>query len=254
MKMILSDFLEEAYRRHNVPDFIPNDPVSIPHLFSKKEDIEIAGFIAALFAWGQRKTIIRKSKQLLSMMDNAPHDFLISAGEKDFEIFLEFRHRTFNGIDCVTLLQSLQHIYKQRGGLEKVATSGFARGGAYQGIETMAAALLEFPHLKRFQKHIAHPSAGSAAKRINMFLRWMVRRDEAGVDFGLWKDISPARLVCPLDLHSGKVARKLGLLQRPQNDWKAAVELTEALKTFDPDDPVKYDFALFGAGVMKEVI
>lgn len=252
--MILNDFLEDACRRHNIADFIPNDPISIPHLFSKKEDIEIAGFIAAILAWGQRKTIISKCKQLLSMMDNAPHEFLMTASEKDFRRFLEFRHRTFNGIDCVTLLQSLQQVYKQSGGLEDVATLGFVCGGAFEGIETMATVLLEFPHLNRFRKHIARPSAGSAAKRINMFLRWMVRRDEAGVDFGLWKDISPAELVCPLDIHSGRVARKLGLLKRPQNDWKAAIELTEALKIFDPKDPVKYDFALFGAGVMKEVI
>ncbi len=251
MKTTLFYFLEEACQRYNTVDFIANDPISTPHLFSKKEDIEIAGFVSALLAWGQRKTTIKKSRELMAMMDNEPFNFLSAAKESDFKHFLSFKHRTFDGSDCVTLLQALQHLYATHGGIEAVVSKGFSRGGAFQAIEMLAQSLLEVPHMQRFRKHISRPSAGSAAKRINMYFRWMIRQDDSGVDFGLWKNVSPSLLVCPLDVHSGNVARKIGLLHRSQNDWKAAIELTEALKIFDPADPVKYDFALFGSGVMK---
>lgn len=252
MNEALHHYLEQKFARYNQPDFIENDPICIPHQFSKKEDIEIAGFIAALLAWGQRKTIVSKSKQLMNMMGNSPHEFLLNATQNDFKPMLHFKHRTFNGEDCITLLQALANLYQHHGGLETTFTEGFSSGGAYEGIELTAKSLLQFPHLPHFGKHLARPSSGSAAKRINMFLRWMVRRDAAGVDFGLWKGISPSQLVCPLDVHSGKVARWLGLLQRRQNDWRAATELTSALCLFDRDDPVKYDFALFGSGIAND--
>ena len=252
MKNQISELLEEHVLKYNQTSFIADDPISIPHLFTKKEDIEIAGFLAAILAWGQRKTIIQKSKELMQWMDNEPYQFINQATEKDFMRFDHFKHRTFNGTDCITLLTGLKNIYEHHGGLEQIFTNGFKHGGAYEGIEQLAVMLFKYPHLKRTEKHLARPSKGSAAKRINMFLRWMVRKDKMGVDFGIWNDISPKDLICPLDLHSGTTARKLGLLQRSQNDWTAAVTLTETLKQYDSSDPVKYDFALFGLGVNKQ--
>lgn len=244
--------LEESYERFNNPGFIPYDPICIPHQFNKKEDIEVAGFLTSLLSWGQRKTIISKSHELMDRMDNKPFDFLMNAKGRDFIRFENFKHRTFNGDDCLTILQALQHIYTHCGGLEVVFTNGFSQGGAFTAIENLYQVIFSLPHLPRTRKHIARPSSGSAAKRINMFLRWMVRNDGKGVDFGLWKSISSAQLICPLDVHSGNVARAAGLLQRQQNDWKSAEELTANLRVFDSGDPVKYDFALFGAGVNKE--
>ncbi|MCK9449282.1 MAG: TIGR02757 family protein [Bacteroidales bacterium] len=251
MDQKLKQLLDEAYHTYNNPEFIADDPIQIPHQFQQKEDIEISGFLAAVLAWGQRKTIIKKAEELIRLMDGKPYYFITTANEKDYSLFYDFRHRTFNGDDCVSILLAIAHLYNNLGGLEQVFTQGFRTGGAYTAINSLFDEIFKLPHLKRTQKHIARPSQGSAAKRINMFLRWMVRKDDKGVDFGLWNGISTAELVCPLDLHSGRMARQLGLLTRKQNDWKAAIELTHKLKVFDPIDPVKYDFALFGASMYQ---
>lgn len=251
MEYDIKAFLEDRYQRYNSLAFIEDDPIQIPHQYNFKEDIEISGFLTAILAWGQRKTIISKAKLLMQMMDNQPYAFLTQAVENDFSHFLSFKHRTFNGDDCQTILLALSKIYQQGSGLEQIFTEGFLKGGAYHAINFLSQQILTYPHLSRTQKHLARPSEGSAAKRINMYLRWMVRKDENGVDFGLWKGIRPDQLICPLDIHSGRMARKLGLLHRNNNDWKAAIELTAKLSTFDPIDPVKYDFALFGTSIYE---
>lgn len=241
------ELLNEAYEKYNGKNFIENDPVSVPHLFSKKEDIEIAGFLAATLAWGNRKSIIKNAKSLVERMDHAPHDFIQSHSKKDLKHFEKFVHRTFNGTDCIFFMTSLKNIYINEGGLEKVFNKVKADAG--QRITGFRKIFLETAHLKRSEKHISNPAANSSAKRLCMYLRWMVRKDKKGVDFGIWKSISPAELCLPLDVHTGYVGRRLGLLKRKQDDWKAVEEITSVLKTIDPKDPVKYDFALFGLGV-----
>jgi uncharacterized protein (TIGR02757 family) len=248
----LKVFLEEKYRQYNNPDFIIGDPVSIPHHFTKKQDIEIAGFLSATIAWGNRKSIVASSRKLLKMMDNSPHDFIIRAEPKDFRPFLSFVHRTFNGDDCLFFLTSLQNIFRSYQSIEPLFATLNEHGAAH-AISRFRDVFLSTEHLKRSEKHIADPLAGSSAKRINMFLRWMVRQDDHGVDFGIWKSLDPANLICPLDVHVGQTARKVGLLHRRQNDWMAAEELTAKLRKFDPADPVKYDFALFGIGVNEKL-
>jgi uncharacterized protein (TIGR02757 family) len=251
---VIKDFLEEKFFRYNRTSFIDSDPVSIPHRFSKKEDIEISGFLTATIAWGQRKTILKNARELVMMMDDSPHEFILHFSKKDLRRFSNFKHRTFNGNDCTCFLQSLRNIYQKHDGLENL----FARGlkqehqDLREAITSARRIFFTIAHMARSEKHFSDPSAGSAAKRINMFLRWMVRQDDCGVDFGIWKSISPAVLSCPLDVHSGRVARKLGLLSRTQNDWKAVAELTSNLRKMCPEDPVKYDFALFGLGVFEK--
>jgi len=244
----LKGFLEEKFYLYNNKKFIETDPVSIPHLFSKKEDVEIAGFLSATIAWGQRKTILRNARRLMHWMDDDPHQFILNFKKEDLKPFKKFVHRTFHPDDCIFFLNSLKNIYRNHHGLSAL----FGKENAMDSILNARTIFFELPHLKRTEKHFSDPSSGSASKRINMFLRWMVRRDAYGVDFGIWKGISSSDLICPLDVHSGRVARKLGLLKRKQNDWKAAEELTNNLKKFDPADPVKYDFALFGLGVFEK--
>jgi uncharacterized protein (TIGR02757 family) len=244
----LKDFLDEKFFLYNTTAFIESDPVSIPHLFTKKEDIEIAAFLAATIAWGQRKTILRNARQLMQWMDDDPHRFIIDFTEADLKPFRKFVHRTYHPIDCVFYLKSLKNIYTHKGGLASL----FVNGNVKESLLHARNVFFEIMHPKRTEKHFSDPASGSAAKRLNMFLRWMVRQDKAGVDFGIWKGILPADLICPLDVHSGRVARKLGLLKRKQNDWKAAEELTSNLKKMDAGDPVKYDFALFGLGVFEK--
>jgi uncharacterized protein (TIGR02757 family) len=251
----LYELLEEKASFYNNPDFIETDPISIPHFFTQKEDIEIAGFLAATLAWGQRVTIINKSRELMTRMEDAPYDFIMNSSEKEIESLSTFVHRTFQGEDCMYFIHSLQQIYRQLGGLESVFQKGYqANKSIKESISQFREIFFSFDHLHRTQKHIPDPMKGSAAKRINMFLRWMVRDDDNGVDLGLWKNIKPSDLLCPLDLHSGNIARKLQLLQRKTNDWQAVEELTANLRTFDPFDPVKYDFALFGTGVNEKYI
>jgi len=255
-KSELKEFLDEKYLKYNQIDFIELDPVSIPHQFSKKEDIEIAGFLSATIAWGQRKTIINNANKLMWLMDNSPYDFVINSTKKDLVPFKTFVHRTFNGTDAIAFINSLKHIYKT-GGMEKAFSINLKKQNIVIGEECISA-IMNFRHVfflipfpSRTAKHISNPSENSAAKRLCMFLRWMIRDDNKGVDFGIWKktNFNSSHLMCPLDVHSGNVARKLGLLTRTQNDWKAVVELTESLRKFDAKDPVKYDFALFGLGV-----
>ena len=249
----IKNFLEEKTALYNSAEFIRTDPVSIPHLFSKKEDIEIAGFLAAAIAWGQRPVILKNAKAFLQLMDDSPHAFITGFKSSDLKRFRPFVHRTFNGTDAVYFLKALRNIYKVHGGLEKVFLSGLQSGDSdlKNSITHCRKIFFSLPHLQRTEKHFSNPDAGSAAKRINMFLRWMVRKDNSGVDFGIWKSIPPSLLSCPLDVHSGRVARRLGLLKRKQNDWKATEELTASLKSYDAADPVKYDFALFGLGVFE---
>jgi uncharacterized protein (TIGR02757 family) len=247
-------FLDEKVAHYNGAFFIEADPISIPHLFSKKEDREIAGFFAATIAWGQRITILKNARSLVEMMDNSPHKFITSFQDSDLNRFKKFIHRTFNSTDCIYFFHALKNIYLNHGGLEKVFHSGIQTGDLdlKNSIIHTRKIFFELDHLKRTEKHFSNPAEGSAAKRINMFLRWMVRNDNSGVDFGIWKSISPALLSCPLDVHSGRVARKLGLLKRKQNDWKAVEELTANLRGLDPVDPCKYDIALFGLGVFEK--
>ena len=251
----LKGFLDEKVQQYNQPGFIPNDPISIPHQFSKKEDIEISGFFASILAWGQRKTIINKCNELFQLMDGAPHDFLIHHQEQDLNRFLEFKHRTFNTTDTLYFIHFLSWFYKHHQSLEEAFLLG--QTGAVNSMETMLSQFHDFffslPEApSRTKKHIATPSRKAACKRINMYLRWMVRSDDQGVDFGIWKKIQPSQLICPCDLHVDRVGRKLGLITRKQTDWLTALELTERLRELDPEDPVKYDFALFGLGIEEK--
>jgi uncharacterized protein (TIGR02757 family) len=247
----LKDFLDDKVLQYNTLDFIESDPVQIPHLYSQKEDVEIAGFLSATIAWGNRKMIIQNSHRMLDLMGNAPYDFVMSHTPADLERLNTFVHRTFNGQDFIGFIQSLQNIYSHHGGLETVFAKNQEPHSMQNSISEFKKIFFSIPHLARTQKHVSDPLNNSAAKRINMYLRWMVRNDKTGVDLGIWKSISTASLSCPLDVHSGNVARKLELLSRKQNDGKALAELDAKLREFDAQDPVKYDFALFGLGVFE---
>ena len=251
-KVDLKEFLDQKVATYNNPKFIDSDPIQIPHLFSKKEDIEIAGFLTATIAWGNRKMIINNSKKLMELLEHSPYDFILNHQESDLERFHSFVHRTYNSIDAIQFIKSLNHIYTMHNGLEDVFTIKDHSNNYKTAISGFKQLFFEIPHQQRTQKHVSDPLKGSAAKRINMFLRWMVRNDNCGVDFGIWKTHNPAHLSCPLDVHSGNVARKLGLINRKQNDWKALNELDTNLRILDKNDPSKYDFALFGLGVFEK--
>lgn len=266
----LKAFLDSKVLQYNRPEFIANDPIVIPHMFTKKQDIEIMGFWAAILAWGQRVTIINKCKELIGLMDGAPHDFIMNHEEVDLKRFLNFKHRTFNDIDTLYFITFFRWHYERYDTLEAAFMPPSPLKGEQVGesIRTItpplggwgASSLVHFrryffslpdyPH--RTRKHISSPEQKSTCKRLNMFLRWMVRKDDAGVDFGIWNHIKPADLIMPCDLHVDRVARKLKLITRKQTDWQTAVELTEYLRRFDPLDPVKYDFALFGLGIEEK--
>lgn len=247
----LKIFLDEKVELYNNPDFIESDPIQIPHAFSIKEDIEIAGFLSSIIAWGNRKMIINNSKKMMELMGNSPYDFIMTHQDYQLERLENFVHRTFNGQDFISFIKALQNIYTNHNGLEAIFLKNQKADSMQHSIHEFKKIFFEVEHLQRTQKHISDPLNNSAAKRINMFLRWMVRQDKKGVDFGIWKTISPSALSCPLDVHSGNVARKLGLLNRKQNDAKALAELDLQLRKLDPNDPVKYDFALFGLGVFE---
>ena len=247
----LMAFLNEKVDYYNQPSFIYNDPISIPHLFSKKQDIEIAGFFAAIFSWGNRTTIINKSKELMQLMDMAPYDFIKNHSANDLKKLLQFKHRTFNADDLLYFVEFFHRHYKTNNSLE----SAFSKH-INQKDETVEKALIGFrnyffseEHLKRTEKHIASPANGSTCKRLNMFLRWMVRNDDRGVDFGIWKNINPSQLICPIDVHVARISRKFGLINNKKDDWQTAFDLTKQLKKMDPADPVKYDYALFTLGI-----
>jgi uncharacterized protein (TIGR02757 family) len=247
----LKTFLDEKVIQYNTPDFIESDPVQIPHLFSQKEDIEIAGFLASSIAWGNRKMIIKNSHKMMELLGNSPYDFVMSHNDYQLEKLEGFVHRTFNSDDFKHFIKALKHIYINKGGLENIFIQNQTETSLQPAIHALHEIFFEIPHLTRTRKHVADPNKGSVSKRINMCLRWFVRNDNAGVDLGIWKGISPSKLSCPLDVHSGNVARKLGLLTRKQNDGKALTELDSKLRELDPNDPVKYDFALFGLGVFE---
>ena len=248
----LKEFLDEKVELYNNPNFIESDPIQIPHSFSLKEDIEISGFLASTIAWGNRKMIINNSKKMMDLMGNAPYDFVMSHNENDLERLESFVHRTFNGQDFTGFVKSLKNIYVNHGGLESLFTEHQAPDSMQNAITDFKRIFFEIEHLTRTEKHVSDPSKNSSSKRLNMWLRWNCRQDNKGVDLGIWKNISPSKLSCPLDVHSGNVARKLGLLTRKQNDAKALEELDRNLRLLDKNDPVKYDFALFGLGVFEK--
>ena len=248
----LRNHLNELVARYNQPNFIPNDPISIPHLYRKKEDIEIAGFIAAVFSWGNRQTIINKSKEFLSLMDNSPHDFLINHQGSDLKPFSAFKHRTFQPTDALYFIEFISSHYKAHDSLESVFHAD--KPGMEHRLINFNKNFFSLECApNRTRKHVPTPERKSTCKRLNMFLRWMVRRDQNGVDFGIWHSISPSELLCPIDIHVSTVARKFGLLKRSVDDWKAVMELTDNLRKLDAEDPVKYDFALFGLGVTRDL-
>lgn len=250
----IKQLLDEKYTAYCQSDFfIDTDPIQIPKMFEQKEDIEIAGFLAASLAWGQRPTIIRKCKELMQAMDYAPGDFIRNASAEDYKRFTTFKHRTFNGYDCIYFLRSLANIYQNHGGLETVFTEAWKQHQEMcRVLECWYDCFTALPAEKRVLRHIANVRKGSAAKRVNMYLRWMIRDDHKGIDFGLWKGIPASALLIPLDVHTGNVSRQLGLLTRKQNDIRAVKELTERLREFDPTDPIRYDFALFGLGAFAK--
>jgi uncharacterized protein (TIGR02757 family) len=249
----LKNFLDEKVEKYNCQDFITHDPISIPHLFSKKQDIEIAGLFAATLAWGQRATIIRNCHSLMEKMDHAPHDFVVNHKQRDLKKLVGFKHRTFNVTDLLYFIAFLQHHYKKFDSLERLFLTDAQEENVGKGLVKFHDAFFALPDSPlRTRKHVATPERKSACKRINMYLRWMVRSDDKGVDFGIWKELTPAMLVSPVDLHVDRVARKLKLIKRKNVDWETALELTARLKKFDPMDPVKYDFALFGLGIVEK--
>jgi len=252
-KAFLKEFLEEKYILYSNPKFIVDDPVQIPHRYSKKEDIEIASLLAATLAWGNRKMIIFNLDRLLAKFGESPYEFVVNFKKKDAERFEDFVHRTFNSNDCIQFIKVLNAIYKFKGGLEKVFSDGYSKTSSIESAIINYRLIFEkYCSIPHSLKHTPNVSKGSASKRINLFLRWMIRPTVEGVDFGLWNTIPTSSLMMPLDTHSGRVARSLGLVKRNQSDWKAVVELTECLKEFDSNDPIKYDYALFGLGIYEK--
>lgn len=248
----IKKILDNKYEAYCNEEFIALDPVQIPHYFSKKEDIEIAGFLSAAIAWGQRPVILRNAKKLMQIMEFEPHYFIVNHSPADRIGFSNFRHRTMLSEDILFFIESLQNIYKNHNGLEEVINTGYQQGGIKKALSHLSQVFFSINHPSRTQKHLSNPDKNSASKRLNMFLRWMVRKDQSGIDFGIWKKISKADLMLPLDVHTARNARQLGLLSRKSNDWKAVEEVSSNLKKLDPLDPIKYDFALFGMGVFEK--
>lgn len=250
----LKDFLDEKVETYNQPDFIESDPISIPHLFKKKQDIELMGFWAATLAWGNRTTIIKKCKELIQLMDDSPYEFVLHHQESDLKKLLNFKHRTFNATDTLYFIHFFQHYYQNHDSLEEIFVAGIKpQENVENGIAHFHNTFFSLPDFpERTKKHVATPQRNSACKRINMFLRWMVRKDDKGVDFGIWENIKSSQLVCPCDVHVERIARILGLITNKQLNWKTAIELTENLQLFSAEDPVQYDFALFGLGAIEK--
>lgn len=248
----IKSFLDEKADMYNCPAFIESDPISIPHRFSKREDREISGFLSATIAWGNRKMILRNAGRIIELLDGDPHAFVTEHTVSDLRKIKGFVHRTFNNEDLVCFIKALRYIYSEHGGLEGIFTEKQQPGTLQPAIHELKKIFLTVPHKLRTERHLADPLKGSAAKRINMFLRWMVRSDNRGVDFGIWKSIPMSSLSCPLDVHSGNIARALGILKRKQNDAKAVAELDAFLRNLDSEDPARYDFALFGLGVNEK--
>jgi uncharacterized protein (TIGR02757 family) len=250
----IKEFLDEKYLQYNNPSFIHADPISIPHRFTDKADREISGFLTAAIAWGRRDLILRSAGRMLELMDNSPYEFIINADSDDIERLNAFVHRTFNGTDLTGFIKGLKLIYAENNSMEDIVAEGMIKSGSVKdGLTALRTLFFSAEHQSRTEKHFADVKGGAAGKRLHMFLRWMVRNDNRGVDFGIWKSIKPSQLYIPLDLHSGNTARRLGLLNRKMNDWKSVEELTAVLREFDAEDPVKYDFALFGFGVNEKI-
>lgn len=252
-KQQVKDFLDKKTDEFNRPSFIKDDPISIPHLFTKKQDIEIAGFFASIFSWGNRKAIIQKSQELMKSMDMSPHQFILQHKQSDLKKFQTFKHRTFQPSDLLYFIHFLRLHYSANESLENAFLPGINKKDktVENSLNHFRKYFFSYSHEKRTEKHIAAPEMSSTCKRLNMYLRWMVRKDNKGVDFGIWKNISQSMLICPIDLHVARVAKKLELLHRKQIDWQAALELTAYLRTLDSKDPVKYDFALFNLGIIE---
>lgn len=248
-KRELRDLLTAKHDQYNRPEFITGDPIQVPHSFSTKEDIEIAAFLTAAIAWGTRASIIRSANGLMDRMDRAPREFILSAQPRDLERLEGYVHRTFNSADLTWMVRGLHRIYSDHGGLEQVFTEGSRRGGVFGSLAHFRKTFVSFEQPGRSSKHISDVEKGSAAKRLNLFLMWMVRKDRHGVHFGLWDGISPKDLMIPLDTHVGRVARSLGMLKRKTNDWRSVEELTAELRKMDPEDPCRFDFSLFGLGL-----
>ena len=248
----LKDFLDEKVAQYNNPTFIELDPIQIPHSYTRKEDIEISGFLSATISWGNRTSIVKNAKRMLAYMGDSPYDFILNHNEQQLKKMDGFVHRTFSSVDLLTFIEGLKHLYKHKNGLEGVFVKYQTNDSLQPAIHELKNEFFNIPHLERTRKHLPDPMTGSAAKKINMYLRWMIRQDKAGVDFGIWKNIPQSILSCPLDVHSGNVSRKLGLLCRKQNDAKAVKELDGVLRQLDCNDPVKYDFALFGLGIFEK--
>jgi uncharacterized protein (TIGR02757 family) len=248
----LKEFLDERAGRYNQRSFIEADPIRVPRMFNRKENIEVAAFLTSTISWGNRPAIIKSATALMQRMDYHPCDFILNASEEELLHLKSYVYRTFQGVDCIYFVRSLRNIYLNYGGLQEVMEQGFRTGGSVkEALQCFFNRFFEIPG-ERTRKHVAQVAHGASAKRLNMFLRWMVRNDSTGVDFGLWNGIPASELMLPLDLHTGNVARELGLLQRKQNNWKAVEEVTAKLRAMDPADPVKYDFALFGLGIFEK--
>ena len=248
-KIELKEFLDEKVSLYNRPEFIHDDPISIPHKFNKKEDIEISAFFSATIAWGRRPMILKNAKRIMDILDNCPHDFILNASENEINKSSDFCHRTFNGLDLQTFIYCLRNIYQHHHGLE--ACFKTKEKDMCHSISNFKNIFFEIEHPRRTEKHVSDPMNGSASKRIMMFLRWMVRSNHQNIDFEIWKTLNPKQLSCPLDVHTANVGRKLGLITRKANDWKTVKELDATLRLFCPEDPAKYDFALFGLGVYE---
>ncbi|NQU55300.1 MAG: TIGR02757 family protein [Bacteroidetes bacterium] len=248
----LKDFLDEKVKKFNRPFFIETDPIQVPRKFTLKGDIEIAGFLTATIAWGNRTSIIKNAEKLMSLMGNQPHDFILNASNSEINRMEHFVHRTFNGNDCIYFIHSLKNIYRNHGGLQTVFENGFQNELSVKSSLSYFYEIFFETSGERTRKHISNVQKGSSGKRLNMFLRWMVRNDRSGVDFGIWEGILQSELMLPLDVHTGNVGRKLEILQRKSNDWKAVEEITNTLRKFDSSDPIKYDFALFGLGAFEK--
>jgi len=248
----LKEFLDEKVELYNRPAFIESDPICIPHQYTIKQDIEIAGFLAATLAWGNRKMILRNANRMMELLDHSPYEFIMNSGNEELKTIKNFVHRTFNSTDLIYFIKALKNIYTHKDGLETIFKTYQTADSLQPAIHEFHNIFFELPHDIRTERQVSDPFKGSAAKKLNMYLRWMIRNDSRGVDFGLWKTIPSSILSCPLDIHSGNVARKLGLLKRKQNDSKAVAELDTYLRSMDKQDPVKYDFALFGLGVFEK--
>lgn len=248
----IKSFLDEKVNEYNTTSFIEPDPISVPHRYTLKEDIEISGFLAATIAWGNRQQIVKTAHRLMDLMGESPYDFVMEHKNRHLDKLDGFVYRTFNETDAKYFIKAFKHIYKQHGGIEAVFLRYATSVSLQPAIHYFRKHFFEINHPQRTEKHVSDPFKGSAAKKINLFLRWMIRKDQRGVDFGLWQSLHPSQLSCPLDVHSGNIARKLGLLSRLQNDAKAVEELDIKLRLMDAEDPVKYDFALFGLGVYND--